>query len=364
MMDQLYANQPTPNFPVNGIAVSSISPVTPDLDLAKKKPEPENSFKSSLESTQSSPKETPAKKANPPVRTSASEKAISETTPDETVGEAEQEFGFLDFLDIINPLQHIPVVSTIYREITGDELKPTARVFGGMLFGGPSGFVSAIANSIVEETTGKDIGANIMEAFLSPDEVDDTVQIAESGVANGQVTSPLSTEAIETASLDVTDIFARLPPVAPPAPTLTNSDPTVSDKQNTLLDAQSSPSPTEPLQGQAALAAIYNDLGRIRSNTNQDLASQSLQVAEVATTKNGEANQQHGSPGKWFPLTGNNVIIAQTSAPLPARNPSINTAPPSVDTPERQPKIDPLSQSEFTQNLLNGLNKYQELQTQ
>ncbi|MBT5013959.1 MAG: hypothetical protein HON02_05865, partial [Rhodospirillaceae bacterium] len=30
-------------------------------------------------------------------------------------------FTFLDFLDIINPLQHIPVVGSLYRDMTGDE---------------------------------------------------------------------------------------------------------------------------------------------------------------------------------------------------------------------------------------------------
>jgi hypothetical protein len=35
---------------------------------------------------------------------------------------------FAEFLDIINPLQHIPVVSTIYRAITGDQISP-GRVF-------------------------------------------------------------------------------------------------------------------------------------------------------------------------------------------------------------------------------------------
>ena len=38
---------------------------------------------------------------------------------------------FGDVLDVINPLQHIPVVSTIYRAITGDEISPGARVAGG-----------------------------------------------------------------------------------------------------------------------------------------------------------------------------------------------------------------------------------------
>ncbi len=33
-------------------------------------------------------------------------------------------FSFGDIVDIINPLQHIPVVSTIYREMTGDDIGP------------------------------------------------------------------------------------------------------------------------------------------------------------------------------------------------------------------------------------------------
>ena len=46
---------------------------------------------------------------------------------------------FWDVLDMINPLQHIPGVSTIYRAITGDEIAPLPRVVGDMLFGGPMG---------------------------------------------------------------------------------------------------------------------------------------------------------------------------------------------------------------------------------
>jgi hypothetical protein len=50
---------------------------------------------------------------------------------------------FGDFLDVINPLQHIPVVSTVYRMITGDEIGMGARLAGGALYGGPLGFVAA-----------------------------------------------------------------------------------------------------------------------------------------------------------------------------------------------------------------------------
>lgn len=35
-------------------------------------------------------------------------------------------FGLNDFIDTINPLQHIPVVSTLYRSLTGDQITPAA----------------------------------------------------------------------------------------------------------------------------------------------------------------------------------------------------------------------------------------------
>ncbi|MEP4884867.1 MAG: hypothetical protein ABJ215_00715, partial [Alphaproteobacteria bacterium] len=38
---------------------------------------------------------------------------------------------FSTLLDIVNPLQHIPLVSSLYREITGDEISPSARIVGG-----------------------------------------------------------------------------------------------------------------------------------------------------------------------------------------------------------------------------------------
>lgn len=72
---------------------------------------------------------------------------------------------FGDVLDVINPLQHIPVVSHFYREITGDEISPAARVAGGALFGGPIGLAVATVNAVVEATTGNDIGEAIATAF-------------------------------------------------------------------------------------------------------------------------------------------------------------------------------------------------------
>jgi hypothetical protein len=82
----------------------------------------------------------------------------------------EDGFTFDDFLDLINPLQHIPVVSTFYREITGDSIAPGPRVLGAALFsGGPIGAAVSAAVALVdvaiESETGRDIGGHMMALF-------------------------------------------------------------------------------------------------------------------------------------------------------------------------------------------------------
>lgn len=69
---------------------------------------------------------------------------------------------FADVLDTINPLQHLPIVGTIYRELTGTTLSPAARIIGGGLYGGPIGIVLSMIDATVEEGTGRDIGSNVL----------------------------------------------------------------------------------------------------------------------------------------------------------------------------------------------------------
>ena len=72
---------------------------------------------------------------------------------------------FSTLLDIINPLQHIPLVSNLYRELTGDEIEPAARLIGGAVFGGPIGFASATANVLIEQASGDDVLGHAMALF-------------------------------------------------------------------------------------------------------------------------------------------------------------------------------------------------------
>ncbi|HUT50804.1 MAG TPA: hypothetical protein VM325_15810 [Alphaproteobacteria bacterium] len=80
-------------------------------------------------------------------------------------------FDFHDILDVINPLHHLPVVNSIYRAESGDEIGAVPRILGSMLYGGGLvgaliGAASAIVNIVVEHETGKDLGQHIYTALF------------------------------------------------------------------------------------------------------------------------------------------------------------------------------------------------------
>jgi len=96
--------------------------------------------------------------------TAAASSAVSAGVPD---------FSFSDFLDIVNPLEHIPVVSTIYRAITGDRPGTFEKIAGDSLYGGLAGFVSSLADTAFQAVTGKDVGDTVL-AFLTGDDAPQT----------------------------------------------------------------------------------------------------------------------------------------------------------------------------------------------
>jgi len=73
---------------------------------------------------------------------------------------------FADLIDVINPLQHIPIVSSIYRRLTGDEMGAPARLAGGALFGGVIGLAAAAVDTVVDKVSGAGLGDHVMNAML------------------------------------------------------------------------------------------------------------------------------------------------------------------------------------------------------
>jgi len=114
-----------------------------------------------------------------PVTASGPTQALDQTEP-ETGGFhpfGEDGFSFLDLIDVVNPLQHIPVIGPMYRDLTGDTIDPLPRITGSTLFFGPIGAGLAAADVVLKETTGKDTGAHVLAMLRD----NSTTQTAEAG---------------------------------------------------------------------------------------------------------------------------------------------------------------------------------------
>ena len=99
-------------------------------------------------------------------------------TMDYADGIPDRDFEFGDLLDVINPLQHIPVVGSLYRNLTGDEISGPAKIMGGLLYGGPVGLVAALATTIAEQEVGGDLGEAALAAVFGDGAAGD-LQFAE-----------------------------------------------------------------------------------------------------------------------------------------------------------------------------------------
>ena len=99
---------------------------------------------------------------------------------------------FSDLVDMFNPLEHIPVLSSIYRSIVGEEINPVSRVVGDVVYGGVFGIGSAVlggmgavADAELAQGTGKDSSGQIIAALFGPDDdKQNPIQLADAASAN------------------------------------------------------------------------------------------------------------------------------------------------------------------------------------
>lgn len=128
---------------------------------------------------------------------------------------------FADLIDVINPLQHIPIVSTIYRRLTGDEMGAPARLAGGALFGGVIGLAAAVVDTVVDKVSGAGMGDHVMNAMLGKGRHDAPATAAVATAAGdvpyrGRVSiNPMRGDAAATAVPPNPIVYANITAVAP-----------------------------------------------------------------------------------------------------------------------------------------------------
>jgi hypothetical protein len=115
------------------------------------------------------------------------------------------DFTFHNLLSIVNPLQHLPVIGTLYRAITGDKIATPEKIAGDALYGGLWGAVSSIADTAFEAVTGKDFGDTVLALFTgSSDKPAAAVAAASPATASTPTPLPASADI-----LALTDALAR-----------------------------------------------------------------------------------------------------------------------------------------------------------
>jgi hypothetical protein len=120
----------------------------------------------------------------------------------------EDGFTFADFIDIINPLQHLPVISGIYRRLTGDTIDQAPKMLGDVLFGGPLGFLGYVVGNALEDITGKDTGEHIASLILGPKETEADTAPTKTMVAEASRFEPAAGDAappVQVASASLAD---------------------------------------------------------------------------------------------------------------------------------------------------------------
>jgi len=255
-------------------------------------------------------------------------------------------FSFHDLLDAVNPLQHLPIVSTIYRSLTGDEPGALSRMVGDGLFGGLMGFASSVVNVLIKADTGKDIGEHVM-SLLGLDGSGDK-PAAATATATAAASPPTRTAAATTLARPAIPLSPSryiMPSGAPAAP----AQPTGASSSNPGA------SPSAPA-GKADSAAEAGSSG--------SAAPTAVPVAAPL----GPSLVQRPVPLRATGLLLPNVRPHSQGAPLPASaagpaqtQVSGGAAPASSTNTDAAATADPNQPVEISQKMSEALDKYARL---
>jgi hypothetical protein len=113
---------------------------------------------------------------------------------------------FDDLLDVVNPLQHFPIVGTVYRALTHDQIKTPEKIAGDTLYGGVMGLASSVADVAFEKITGHNFGDTVLALFTGHYSDDKPTAVA----STDKPATPTPAASAQTASLDETALTASL----------------------------------------------------------------------------------------------------------------------------------------------------------
>jgi hypothetical protein len=240
-------------------------------------------------------------------------------------------FGFKDLLDIVNPLQHLPVIGSVYRYLTGDEPSGGARLVGDALYGGPIGLGVGVVSSMLSDPEGHDIGEQALASVFGPhDGKPDTAKPTAIATATPTATTPAPT------------------PAAPARP-----------MSRSLASAAGPAGSTPATGGPVDIGGLYRSAptagGSVKTTPEQTFLSQNAQFQQQIA--NGRAPNGMVITPKPVPLELPGNLQSQLRSPVrPAAAQAGQTA---TQTPP-----DPNTPVPISQKMLEALDKYSQMKKQ
>ena len=262
---------------------------------------------------------------------------------------AGKSFSFHDVLDAINPLQHLPIIATIYRHLTGDTIGNAARVAGDTIYGGPIGLAMSLFDAHEVNKTGKDVGEHVV------------------AMLEGKKTAPASTSTGSPKMLAASSP-AQVPDASPPMPGA-NDGSGAPHLAGLPTDSQGS------IPMAAALAALKSkpaiDLSAFPAATAGPTAPQTATAgAPIPLTP--AASPPQAEPVAALPGGARSFAIDTSAAGIAAMHGRAKSGagvpfqlPAGVMlTNQPQPLVVPPSGADFALKMKQGLAKYQALLAQ
>jgi hypothetical protein len=258
------------------------------------------------------------------------------------------DFSFHDILDTINPLQHLPVISTVYRWLTGDTIGNLPRVIGDFLFGGPIGGATGLVSAGIKEATGRDPGEHVV-AWLT-DAVDGPTTDGTTAVASN--TAAPSTPASASSSPSVPSAAAAAVPAA--------ASPMTAAAAVAAAAAAPAPAPPPAVPDHAPIP-LYRSVAALPA------ASAAPQGPASADTPQ---QQFRAAVDRRFPPSamthGAAAVPLQLSTPLPTTTKPATVAAataaavaPAASTAQTAARA---VDTDFSRRMLEALDKYREMQ--
>jgi hypothetical protein len=255
-------------------------------------------------------------------------------------------FSFHDVLDTLNPLQHLPVISTLYRWVTGDEPGNVASIVGDTLYGGPIGLAAGLFTAAFKAETGKEPGEMVASAITGED--DGQLLSGTATPQAGAAPAPAATTPAPaaTATAAATSPAATANATSTTAAATAAQVPVISAAQPIVVSA-AAPHPFLPLFRSPPPVAAAAESSSATGSSEQAFLAQS------ATYRRSIYGQPHSAPIP-LQLTG-----PQQSFAVPRRPPAALPAPTSANA-----TLPPNVPIDIPQRMMDALDKYARMKQQ